>query len=222
MTSEVAKVEQKAAYVARYDTKPADRFAAFANEGGPGIKGKLLTCSKGDWSVGADKDTGGERHRSSSSSCQTRCEAGSALARRCRHRRRHGSTWATTSNSSTAPLLATTRGRWEKTDDTPRDPWMRTYRALLIEMTAPHGDITYTGSSCGAQIALKEICRDLLGRHAPLPGRLPCSRAHHEDERSTRATARSRAPGSTSSAGRLSRTSRPGRNPQEGQGADQD
>ena len=32
-------------YAARYDT--GDPYAQFANEGGPGIQGKLLTCKKG-------------------------------------------------------------------------------------------------------------------------------------------------------------------------------
>src|SRR4249920_800923 len=56
MSNEVAKTEQSASYVARYDTGPADPYAAYATEGGPGIKGKLLTCAKGDWSIGKDKD----------------------------------------------------------------------------------------------------------------------------------------------------------------------
>src|SRR4249920_278764 len=56
MSNEVAKTEQSASYVARYDTGAADPYAAYATENGPGIKGKLLTCSKGDWAIGKDKD----------------------------------------------------------------------------------------------------------------------------------------------------------------------
>ena len=37
---------------ARYEvTNP---YAAFANESGPGIVGRLLTCKKGDWAIGQD------------------------------------------------------------------------------------------------------------------------------------------------------------------------
>ena len=50
MTSEIAK--RNDSYVQRYDT--GDPYAAFANEGGPGIQGKLLTCKKGEWGIGQD------------------------------------------------------------------------------------------------------------------------------------------------------------------------
>jgi len=50
---------------------------------------------------------------------------------------------------------------WEKGPDgiTPRDPWSRSYRALLIEVSPPHGDVTLSGSSYGLALAVKELCR---------------------------------------------------------------
>ena len=39
-------VKKNDQYLARYESDP---YAAFANEGGPGIQGKLLTCKKGEW-----------------------------------------------------------------------------------------------------------------------------------------------------------------------------
>src|SRR4249920_1008620 len=49
--------------------------------------------------------------------------------------------------------------QWEKNPDgEPRDPWTRAYRALLIEMSPPHGEVTFAGSSWGADTGLKEIC----------------------------------------------------------------
>ena len=39
-------------YVARYEV--TDPYAQFANEGGPGIQGKRLTCKKGVWGIGQD------------------------------------------------------------------------------------------------------------------------------------------------------------------------
>ena len=43
--------EKKDQYLARYEVDP---YAAFANESGPGIVGRLLTCKKGDWAIGQD------------------------------------------------------------------------------------------------------------------------------------------------------------------------
>ena len=49
---------------------------------------------------------------------------------------------------------------WEKgPDGTPRDPWSKVYRLLMVEVARPHGDVTFSGSSFGAQLALKELCR---------------------------------------------------------------
>jgi hypothetical protein len=42
-------------YVARYQEQE-DPYAAFANESGSMIVGKLLTCKKGAWTVGRDED----------------------------------------------------------------------------------------------------------------------------------------------------------------------
>jgi hypothetical protein len=48
---------------------------------------------------------------------------------------------------------------WEKgPDGQPRDPWAHDYRLVLVEMTAPHGEFTFCGSSYGARIAMQELC----------------------------------------------------------------
>ena len=49
---DIVKKEKPDNYVARYET--ADPYAAFAAESGPGIVGRLLTCKKGDWTIGQD------------------------------------------------------------------------------------------------------------------------------------------------------------------------
>ena len=60
--------------------------------------------------------------------------------------------------------IATRSATWTRTngrrtpDGAPRDPWSRRYQFLLIEMAAPHGDVTFRGGSFGAQLALKELC----------------------------------------------------------------
>ena len=51
MTTEITT--RNDTYAARYET--ADPYAQFANEGGPGIQGKLLTCKKGVWGIGPDE-----------------------------------------------------------------------------------------------------------------------------------------------------------------------
>ena len=46
-------VKRNDAYTARYAVgEAADPYAAFANESGPGIVGRLLSCRKGDWGIG--------------------------------------------------------------------------------------------------------------------------------------------------------------------------
>jgi hypothetical protein len=50
--------------------------------------------------------------------------------------------------------------QWEKDPNgAPRDPWSRSYRALLIGLSPPHGDVTFSSASYGASLALKEICK---------------------------------------------------------------
>ena len=42
-----------------------DPYAQFANEGGPGILGKLFACRKGDWGIGSEADPRPARRASS-------------------------------------------------------------------------------------------------------------------------------------------------------------
>jgi hypothetical protein len=156
MTNELAKTNG-GSYLARYDVDE-DPYARFASEGGPGVKGKLLTCSKGDWAIGADKTPVKESQQFLFIVPETMrgwlkwqnnivADADMGYVRDgfvLKHR---------------AALGDDDESAWETNPDgTPRDPWTRTYRALLLEMSPPHGDVTFTGSSYGAQLALKDIC----------------------------------------------------------------
>ena len=49
--------------------------------------------------------------------------------------------------------------QWEKGPDGQRDPWAPCYRVLLIELAAPHGDLTFSGGSYGAKLACQAICQ---------------------------------------------------------------
>jgi hypothetical protein len=173
MTNDLAKVEStNSTYIARYGTGE-DPYAQFANEGGPGIQGKLATCSKGDWSIGADK---------------TPVKAGTQFLFIVPETMRGWLKWEDGAVSDAVMgyvrdgFLVQHRGTlgdddetaWQKNPEgTPRDPWTRTYRALLLEMSPPHGDVTFSGSSFGAQIALKEICRVYSADNHRFPDAFP-------------------------------------------------
>src|SRR6476660_3566695 len=151
MSTEVAK-QTNPSYVARYSANAEDPYAAFAGEGGPGIQGKLLTCSKGDWGIGQDK---------------TPVKAGAEFLFIVPEMMRGWLKWVDHAVAEAdmgyvrdnflvkhrMALGDDDEDQWEKNPDgTPRDPWSRSYRALLIEMAAPHGDVTYSGSSFGTSL----------------------------------------------------------------------
>jgi hypothetical protein len=153
--NEIAKTATQS-YVARYED--GDPYANFANEGGPGIQGKLLTCKKGSWEIGADNDP---------------VKPGTLYLAIVPSSMRGFLKWVDgivadarmglVADNYLMPHRYTLgdmdEGQWEKNPDgTPRDPWSKAYRLLLIEMSAPHGDVTFSGSSYGAQLALKELC----------------------------------------------------------------
>jgi len=174
MTNDLKKIEQNnASYIARYDTGPKDPYAAFAAEGGPGIRGMLMTCSKGDWTIGADK---------------TPVKAGTQFLFIVPETMRGWLKWMSGAVADADmgyvkdncivkhrdALGDNDEAAWEKNPDgTPRDPWTRTYRALLIEMSPPHGDVTFSSSAWGAEIALKEICRVYSLDKDRFPGAFP-------------------------------------------------
>ena len=158
-------------YAARYEiTNP---YAAFAEEGGPGIVGKLLVCKKGDWSLGSDGDDVPAEARflllvDTMMRGWLKWHDGRVVEAEMgfvkdsfpvRHR---------------YSLPDSDESQWEKLPDgTPRDPWAQSYRVLLVECRAPHGDVTFSGSSYGTALALKEICRVYSAEVALHPGALP-------------------------------------------------
>jgi len=145
------------AYVDRYsDAK--DPYAAFANESGPGIQGSLLSCRKGDWGIGPDA---------------TPVKPGTRFLFIVTEIMRGWLKWAdgavVDSDMGYVRDNFIVRHRhalgdedetqWEKDPaGNPKDPWSRSYRALLIELSPPHGDVTFSSASWGAQLALKDIC----------------------------------------------------------------
>jgi hypothetical protein len=159
-------------YVARY-ADGTDPYTAFANEGGPGIQGKLLTCKKGSWGIGPDADP---------------VKAGALFLMVVPSTMRGMLKWQANSivnarvgfvaDGFLMPDRQTLgdedEARWE-TDPAgnPRDPWSKVYRVGLVEVAPPHGDVTFSGSSYGTQLALKDVCRTYSADAHLYPGALP-------------------------------------------------
>ena len=133
MTTEITTRDDT--YAARYET--ADSYAQFANEGGPGIQGKLLTCKKGVWGIGQDctPPPVGARYLFIADTMMrgwlkwvggviVDADMGLVVDNfRVKHRDALGDL---------------EEEEWEKTPDAkPRDPWSKAYRALLIELSPP-------------------------------------------------------------------------------------
>jgi hypothetical protein len=159
-------VNKNSTYLTRYDAAP-DPYLAFANESGPGIQGSLLACRKGDWGIGPDASP---------------VKAGTRFLLIVTETMRGWLCWrdGTVVNADMAfvrdnvpmkhryALGDEDPEQWEKNPDgTPRDPWSPSYRTLLIELSPPHGDFTFSSSAWGGQLALKEICK-VYAAEAPL------------------------------------------------------
>ena len=151
--NEIAK--RNDSYVARYEV--TDPFVSFSNEGAPGIIGKLLTCKKGVYGIGSDESPppAGARYLflvETLSRGWLKWLSGVIVAADMglvaenflvKHRNALGDL---------------DEEAWEQNPDgTRRDPWSRAYRAVLVEVSPPHGELTFSGSSYGTEVALKEL-----------------------------------------------------------------
>ena len=156
-------------YVARYEG--GDPYAQFANEGGAGIIGKFLRCRKGEWTIGADDDPvkPGTQYLAlvpTSMRGWKRWQGGIVVDA---HMGLIADDYLVPHRHTLGDL---DEGAWEPGQDgKPRDPWSRCYQLLLIEMARPHGDVTFSGSSYGAERALKELCGTYSDRPSPIPRR---------------------------------------------------
>jgi hypothetical protein len=153
MSDQTPAKSENASYVARYK----DPFETFSSEGGPGIQGKLLTCKKGIWAIGADEDQvpAGTRYLAIVPSMMRgylKWIDGKVVDARMGlviegylmpHRYSLGDD--------------DDEAQWEIHNDKPRDPWSRCHRMVLVELSPPHGELTFSSSAFGAEIALKEL-----------------------------------------------------------------
>jgi hypothetical protein len=158
-------------YTARYEA--IDPFASFANEGGAGIVGKLLSCKKGTWGIGQDETAppSGARYLALMDSMMrgwlrwwggvvTAADVGRVADNfLVKHR---------------FALGEMDEAEWEKNPDgRPRDPWGKTYRMLLVECAAPHGDLTFSSGSFGAELAFRELAGTYAVGREQHPGACP-------------------------------------------------
>ena len=163
-------VKKKDQYLARYEDDP---YAAFANEGGPGIQGKRLSCKKGVWGIGQDESPP---------------PAGARYLFVVDTMMRGWMKWAG------GVIVAADMGlvidnflvkhryalgdleeeEWEKTPDGKgRDPWSKSFRALFIELSPPHGDLTFSGSSYGTELGFKALSGAYAAERSQHPGDYP-------------------------------------------------
>jgi hypothetical protein len=153
----MTKTDRNAAYLQRYQAG-SNPFTQYAQEGGPGIKGKHLTNTKGDWLIGQDKTPVPQGAKflvlvtEAIRGFVKFSDQGIVDARVGR-----------VADNFIEPHRHTLgdmeEGLWQLFDGKPRDPWCRYVGVPMIELSPPHGDVTFTGTSWGAQLALKELCR---------------------------------------------------------------
>ena len=158
MTNDVTPKETNGNYVARY-TDNVDPYAAFANEAGPMIVGQLLTCKKGVWGIGRDEDPVPEGARylllvPTMMRGMVKWMGGTVADAKMGFVKDN---FLVPHRYSLGDLDEAT---WEKgPDGEPRDPWSKSYLVQLVELSPPHGDLTFSSGSYGARLACQEICR---------------------------------------------------------------
>jgi hypothetical protein len=150
-----ATQSSNAAYVARYDVDP---YPSFANESGPGIIGKRLSCIKGEWVCGPDKTP-------VAVGTQYLAIVPTAL----RGHIRFGANGIDAADVGLVKdnFLMKHRQALGDTDETlwatdpagnRKDPWAKYFAVQLIEVSAPHSDVTFTSNAWGGQVALQDLC----------------------------------------------------------------
>ena len=158
-------------YVARYEV--TDPYAQFANEGGPGIQGKRLTCKKGVWGIGQDctPPPAGARYLFITDTMMRgwlKWVGGIVVAA---DMGRVADNFLVKHRYALGDLE---EEEWEVAPDgKPHDPWSPAYRALFIDLSPPHGDLTFSGSSYGTRLGFQVFSGLYAAERAQHPGTDP-------------------------------------------------
>ena len=144
MTNDLTTKDQtNGNYLAQYED--ADPYAAFANEAGSMIVGQLLTCKKGIWGIGRDEDKipAGARYLLLVDTMMRGLVKwmGGAIV---------DAKMGFVKDNYLVPhrysLGDLDEDQWEKgPDGEPRDPWSQSYLVQLVELSPPHGTLTFSG-----------------------------------------------------------------------------
>jgi hypothetical protein len=161
MKTEIATTENQRtneSYVARYQGS-ADPYASFANEAGSMIVGQLITCKKGLWGIGREEETS-PKDALYLAIVPTMARGmvkwlGGAIVDAKMGLVKDG--FLVPHRYSLGDLDEST---WEKAPDgEPRDPWTQLYLFQLVELSPPHGTLTFSSGSYGAKLMAQELCR---------------------------------------------------------------
>jgi hypothetical protein len=165
-------VNRNAQYVARYQDE--DGYRSFAAEGAPGIVGKRLNFTKGDFTIGGRDRVDapkGARYLVIMPDCMRGLVKWGE----------HGITDAHVGRVSECyrpphrgALSDPEESSWPTGQDgRPRDPWQRYFSIHLVELAVPHGSYTFTGSSWGMQNCMQAICNDYVDQRHEHEGYYP-------------------------------------------------
>ena len=158
-------------YLQRYDAGTTP-IAQFATEGGPGIQGKLSLARRG---AGASAKTAPRpRRRALPLHCRQHDARMAQVGGRRRRRRRYGLVADNFLVKHRLALGDLEERNWETVPTgVPRDPWSKAYRALLIELSPPHGDVTFSGTSYGTELASRRSAGAYAAERSQHPGAYP-------------------------------------------------
>ena len=171
LTNRELSTARNDAYLERYKDGD-DPYTALAKEGAPGVQGSLLSCKNGIWTIGEDdKPIKGSPHflfvlpsmLIGHLKWRDKAIVGNDIGYvrdNFRMKRRF-------------ELDDLDQSTWELDDKTgkPKDPWSPRFMALLVELSAPHGDYTFVSGAWGAYFAFKELCSRY--RERPTPDAMP-------------------------------------------------
>jgi hypothetical protein len=167
MSNEIAKTQDENNPVTRY----ANSRDGFENFGSEGLL-PILRCSKGDWSTGVDRDPAPDSPLLAIMPTAARGWVRWNGNRIVDHRINLVSENLPIPHRDSLGSLD--EETWETgPDGLKRDPWQHEYSLVLVDTHRPHEEFIFKGSSVGAQIALRDLCRTYAAERHQYEGCMP-------------------------------------------------